>query len=211
MNKLVILFSLSLYSLCCFAQNDSFVPMKAVDSFKENLQKTTKSTETISSDFIQSKYLSFLSEEIESTGSFSFKKENLLRWEYTEPFEYLIILNDSKLQIKDEEDVSNFDLESNQTFQKINDLIINSVQGNILDDELYEMDFKENKEHFFVELQPKEAQMSEYMNAIHLYFNRENYSIVKIKMLEGSGDYTIIKFSNQKLNTSISDELFSIN
>lgn len=210
MNKLIII-SLALFiSSFCLAQA-GLQPMKDVSSFKENLEASAKATNTIDSDFTQYKYLSFLSEEIESTGHFSFKKDNLLRWEYFEPFEYLIVLNDSKLMIKDEDDVSNFDLDSNQAFQKINDMIVNSVQGDVLDEELYDMTFKENSDFYFVELIPVDEKMKEYMQAIHLYFDREDYSVSKIKMIELSEDYTTIKFTNKKLNAEIPNERFSIN
>ncbi len=210
MNKLILISLAVLISSFCLAQ-DNLQPMKDVASFKEKLEASAKETTTIDSDFTQYKYLSFLSEEIESKGHFSFKKDNLLRWEYFEPFEYLIILNDSKLMIKDEEDVSNFDLDANQAFQKINDMIVNSVQGNVLDEAMYDMTFKENTDYYFVELIPVDEKMKEYMQGIHLYFDRGDYTVSKIKMIELSADYTTIKFYNKKLNAEIPNERFSVN
>ncbi len=208
MRNLILLFFV--LSLARSTNAQDFYPMKDIASFKENLQKSANTTETIDSDFTQYKFLSFLSEEIESEGHLSFKKDNKIRWEYTSPFSYLILLNDSKLKIVDDEDESNFDLSSNKTFQRINDMIISSVQGNVLDESMYNFQFKENKDAFYVVLTPIEEEMTEYISAIHLYFDRNDYSVNKVKMLEQSGDYTTIVFRNKKLNMELKDELFSV-
>jgi len=198
------------FSLTFSIEAQDFYPMKDVSTFKEKLQNSATATRTLDCDFVQLKYLSFLSEEIESEGHLSFKKENKIRWEYTSPFSYLIILNDSKLSIVDEEDESSFNLSSNKTFQRINDMIVNSVQGNVLDETIYSFQFQENATAYYVVLTPKEEQMAEYMSAIHLFFNKEDYTVDKVKMVEQSGDYTTIQFKNKMLNSNLDDKLFSV-
>lgn len=208
MKQLILLFFAFCAVVSMTAQD--FYPMKDVATFKENLQNSAAKTNTIDSDFIQYKYLSFLSEEIESEGHFSFKKENKIRWEYTVPFNYLILLNDSKLKIVDEEDESNFDLSSNASFQRINDMIINSVQGNVLDETMYEFDFKEDADVYYVILTPIEEEMAEFMSAIHLYFDKKDHTVNKVKMVEQSGDYTTIVFQDKQINAPLEDALFSV-
>lgn len=208
MKQLILL--VLVLSLAALGQAQDFYPMKDVDSFKENLQSSAASTNSIDSDFKQFKYLSFLSEEIESDGHFSFKKENKIRWEYTSPFNYLILLNDSKLRIVDEDDESDFDLSSNESFQRINDMIVNSVQGNVLDESMYSFEFKENSNAYYVILTPIDEEMAEFMSAIHLYFDKEDHTVNKVKMLEQGGDYTTIVFLNKKINPTLEDSLFSV-
>lgn len=208
MKNVILLLSVFCFAISADAQD--FYPMKDIPSFKENLQLSASTTKTIDCDFTQYKFLSFLSEEIESEGHMSFKKENKIRWEYISPFNYLILLNDSKLKIVDDEDESNFDLSSNKTFQRINDMIVNSVQGNVLDESLYNFKFKENSDTYYVVLTPKEAQMAEYVSSIHLYFDRSDYSVNKVKLLEQSGDYTTLVFRNKKLNEVMLESLFSV-
>ena len=57
----------------------------------------SKNTLSIESDFVQEKNLQVLSEKIISKGHFTFKKENRLRWEYTSPSKYLIVINNQKI------------------------------------------------------------------------------------------------------------------
>ena len=69
-----------------FSQN--YKTVKDTTALKQKIESMSKATTSIESDFIQEKNLSMLSEKIISKGHFVFKKENLLRWEYSTPSKY---------------------------------------------------------------------------------------------------------------------------
>jgi outer membrane lipoprotein carrier protein len=193
-----------------FAQ--SFKPMKDSKDFQQKLHKIAAKTTSLQSDFVQIKHLDVLSEDIESNGTLSYKASNKLRWEYTSPLEYLIILKDGKVSIKDEGKVSSYDLSGNKTFQKINEMMIGSIQGDLLVNEAdYNYEFKESSSNYLVVMYPKEKKVQEFMKSINIYFSKKDYSVEQVKMLEQSGDYTLMKFKNKKINASISDKTFNIN
>jgi len=193
-----------------FAQ--SFQPMKDSKDFQQKLHAIAAKTTTLQSDFVQIKHLDVLSEDIESNGKLFYKASNKLRWEYTTPLEYLIILKDGKVSIKDEGKVSSYDLSGNKTFQKINEMMIGSIQGDLLINEAdYTYEFKENSANYLVVMYPKQKKVKEFMKSINIYFSKKDYSVEQVKMLEQSGDYTLMKFKNKKTNASISDKTFSIN
>ncbi|MGZ4036422.1 MAG: LolA family protein, partial [Bacteroidia bacterium] len=75
------------------AMAQSFKPVKDTAALKLRIEAMSKATNAIESDFTQEKNLSVLSEKVNSKGHFSFKKENMLRWEYTTPYKYLIVIN----------------------------------------------------------------------------------------------------------------------
>lgn len=193
-------------------QAQSFKPMKDHKVFEQKMQEVALQTETLQSDFVQIKHLDVLSEDIESDGYFCFKKKNMLRWEYTDPIEYLIVLKNGKLSIKDEGKVNSFDLTSNKTFQKVNEMVVQSVQGDVLaagDDYTYA--FFESSTQYLVKMQPKEKEVQSFLKGIEIYFSKKDYAVEQVKMLEQSGDYTQIKFKNKKVNAAISDKKFIIN
>ena len=176
------------------------------------MHSVASKTNSLQSNFIQIKHLDVLSEDIQSNGKLFFKKDNNLRWEYTEPLEYLIVLRNGKVSIKDEGKVSSYDLSGNKTFQKINEMILNSIQGNLMMEETdYKYDFKESKDLYLVEMFPKQKNIKEFINSIQIYFSRKDYAVQQVKMIEQSGDYTLMKFKNQKVNENISDKIFIIN
>ena len=201
---------LTFYCLSSFSQS-SFKAIKDISLFKSNLAEMTEKTNTIKSDFIQEKNLSFLSEKIISKGLFYFKKENKIRWQYTEPFDYLIIINENKIYIKDEDRESKYDMASNKIFKEINKIITGCVQGDILNnDKEYKIEYYENDNFYYVKLTPYSEKMKEFLSNINIYFDKKDFSVSKLEMIELSGDYTKIEFLNKKLNEEIPDEKFTL-
>ena len=209
LNKLTLILVLVALQLLSVAQADGYSVMKNVEDFKTKAKQVADKTTTISSDFVQKKILSIMEEEIISEGKFLFKKENSIRWEYQTPFVYLIIINNGEIFIKDDDKENKFDMKSNKTFKSINDMIVNSVSGNIMDDDTYEVSYYESGSYFMVQLIPKDEKMREYMSTIQVYFDKTSYDVVHVKMMEESEDYTSIEFKNRVVNSSIADDKFS--
>jgi outer membrane lipoprotein-sorting protein len=208
-NTLLLLICISCQSI--FAQPAGYKPITDQALFKQKLNEASKSANTIQCDFIQEKYLTVLSDKIVSSGKFYFKKENQLRWEYTSPIKYLIILSNNKVLIKDDNKTNQYDLGSNKTFKEINNIMSGAVQGNLLnDDTKYKSVFFENAKNYLVILTPVDKTMKGYIKSIHLYFDRKSLSVTMIKLVENSDDYTLIQFNNRKQNIILSAELFKI-
>jgi outer membrane lipoprotein-sorting protein len=193
------------------AQPQGYKQMSKPIEFKQKLKEISKSVNTMQSDFIQEKYLTVLSDKIVSTGKFYFKKENQLRWEYNSPFNYLIILSNDKVYVKDDHKTNQYDLGSNKVFREINNIMTGAVLGKLLEDELkYKPSYFENSKYYLVILIPADKNMKDYIKLICLYFDKKNFTVSMIKMVESSDDYTLIQFNNRKQNISISEDKFTI-
>ncbi len=189
----------------------SFTEIKDPASFKQKFSEATSKTQTIEASFIQVKNLSVLSEKITTKGRFMFKKEKKLRWEYTEPFNYLIILNNETMFIQDEEKKSRIDIRSNKMFAEINSIIMGCVQGNLFNDEKkFQSSFFENNKSFMVKLKPLASNLKEYLSEISIFFDKDDFSVTRLEMHEPSGDYTNIDFSGERINTNLPDEKFIV-
>lgn len=198
--------------LCSFTPTKGqFSPMQDVAKFRSGISDMAASTTSIKASFKQEKFLSMLSNKINSEGIILFKKPNLLKWSYNTPFEYTIVLNGKEIIIKDQGSTSSFDIGSSQTFKQINELIINSVQGNILDEERFSIEYLEGKDLYLAKLIPKEAQLKNFITGIDIYFDKKDYSVSQVKLSESEGDYTLISFFNKKMNENISNDNFSLN
>ncbi|MGA2822590.1 MAG: outer membrane lipoprotein carrier protein LolA [Bacteroidales bacterium] len=185
--------------------------MKDPVFFKQRFAEATRKTQTIEANFIQEKNLSVLSEKITTKGRFLFKKEKKLRWEYTEPFHYLIVLNNGTMLIQDEEEKNKIDIRNNKMLAEINSIIIGCVQGNLFNDEKkFLSSFFENSGSFLVKLKPIASNLKEYFSEIRILFDKNDLSVTQFEMVEPSGDYTRIDFSGEKINTSIPDEKFLV-
>lgn len=175
---------------------------------QQQLIKASGSLNTITSDFIQHKHLDYLSVVIESKGKFWFSKPATLRWEYTDPFKYLILINNGKITIKDDEKKNEFDVNSNKVFQELNDLIVNSVNGTLIESNKYDFEMWENKEYWLVKLVPKNPEIKKVLNHMELYFLKTDKSVNQIKMVEADNDYTLITLTNRKFNNPIQPSVF---
>ncbi len=188
----------------------SFTPMKDISLFKTKLQEASKKANTVMSDFVQEKNLSVLSNKIISKGNFRFKKENKVRWEYLQPYKYLIIINGDKIFIQDQNQKKQYDAQSNKIFKEINNFMMGCIQGDILNKEKeYKIEFFENEKFYFVKLIPKSVKMKQIMSEIQIYFDKKDFSVSRLKMIEDGGDYTSIEFSNKTMNADIPDEKFN--
>jgi outer membrane lipoprotein-sorting protein len=189
---------------------ESFRPMKDPDLFREKLLTASASINSIASDFTQEKNLSVLSEKIISKGRFCFKKENNIRWEYTEPYKYLIIIADNKMLMRDEKTKKQMDMQSNPLFQQMNKFISGCIQGDILqDDNDFAKAYFENDRNYYVKLSPKADKMRQMINEVHIWFDKNDLSVTSLRMVESGNDYTQINFVNKILNAEISPEKFS--
>lgn len=210
MNKIVsTIVGLLIFTSILYAQEEKFTPIQNIDQVKNELAKLTENTQTIQSPFTQEKHLSFLEENIISKGEFFFKSPNQLRWEYSEPFEYIIVFNDKNIFIKDDGKISTFDTESNKMFSEINNMMIGTIQGNLFtDSERFHVKYFESKSQYLLELEPKMEEMKGMLKIIKIYIDKSDISVAKIKMIESSDDYTSIDFTNRKLNQEIDNGIF---
>jgi outer membrane lipoprotein-sorting protein len=211
MHKLIIVFLFSLpFVSQCFSQ-DSYIELKDPEGFKLRFSESTKRTQTIEANFIQEKDLSVLSEKITTRGTFLFKKERKLRWEYTDPFHYLIIINNGTMVIQDEDKTNKIDIQSNKLFKELNSIIIGCVQGDLFNDvKKFQSTFFENRDNYLVKLRPAEMDLMEYLKEIKITFDKKELLVIRFEMTEPSGDNTIIIFKGRKVNTNIPDEKFLV-
>ncbi|MGM0504184.1 MAG: LolA family protein, partial [Bacteroidota bacterium] len=113
--------------------------------------------------------------------------------------------------IKDDENISSFDTESNKMFSEINNIMTGTIQGNLFhDSERFAVEYFENNQQYLLKLVPKMPEMKDMLQSIHLYIDKSDLSVAKIKMTESSDDYTSITFINRKLNTTIDNDKFDI-
>lgn len=207
---------LPLIAVFCLSNPVSFSQMnygemKNAGLFKKKLNETTQSINTLESAFTQEKNLSVISEKIVSSGLFYFKKEKLLRWEYTEPFSYIIIINNDQMLVKDEAKVTRFDARSNRLFSEINNIILGCVRGTILtEDKKFKVTLMESNDFNLVKLHPLTPQLKEFFIEIRIFFDKIEYTVTRLELQESSGDFTRIEFQGKKINNPIPDENFLI-
>lgn len=209
MKQLVVLLSLFITTLSVSAQ-DGFLPMASVEAFKAVLSKESETLNTIESDFVQVKFMELLSESVESRGKFCYKKSGRICLEYQHPVKYLIVMNDGKIKIVSDGKTNLYELGDNKIMKEMNSLISACMTGdlNLLSSE-YRLDYKESKDLYWIVVKPLGGAKA-YMQEIHIYLDKQDLSVHRLKMIESSSDYTEYLFTNKQKNKEVADEKFSL-
>jgi outer membrane lipoprotein-sorting protein len=211
--SLLILFIFCLSGLLVHSSpvDSVFRVMKDTTAFKNKLAAFSKSLISIESDFTQHKSMSMLKTPVVSEGYFCYRNGTQVRWEYQQPFEYLVVINDGKLTVKDESHTNNYDMTSNKAFLEINANLTSIIDGSVLEKKTdFSPKYYENDNYYKIELTTVSKDMKEYFSNVVVYFDKTDCSVSKLFMNESSGDNTVIEFHHKKINQPISDEKFII-
>ena len=210
MNKYVylLLYFLFVNPFFGFSQQEKMSGNEA-EQVRIKIIERSKNTNTIVSDFVQTKHLDFLSNDIKSSGNLVFKSPDLIKWEYKIPFKYSVVFKNDKLFINDDGDKSKIDLGSNKTFKSLNNLIIKSVKGDMFDDKQFGIQYFSTAKNYIIQFTPKDVSLQSFIHDFILSFDKGTLEVVEIKMMENTEDYTKITFTDQKINTKVDDEVFS--
>jgi outer membrane lipoprotein-sorting protein len=211
MRKILLLFALQMVVFLATAQYTGYSTLVDADAFRNSFSKATSRISTIKSDFTQEKNLSMLAEKINSRGKFWFKKESQVRMEYTHPYQYLMVINKDRVLVKDKQKESKINTRSNKMFQQINRVMIDCMQGTVLNNQDFNTKLFENKSFVLIEMNPVVKGLKEMFRNIVLIVDKKDFSVLSINMTEPSGDNTLIKFVNKELNVQLQDNLFSVN
>ena len=203
-----ICFNLALIS-AVRAQN--YTTVNDFAGFKKQYAAKSTATNTLRSDFIQEKSITILSNKLSSSGSFVFKKADKLRMEYTKPYPYIFVMNEDQIIIKNDQKNSNVSVNSNKMFKMISQLTIDCVTGNILNSKDFDIKISENAKVYFLVLIPNQKMIKSLFTEIDLLVDKSDFTVNRIDLKETSGDSTTLIFSNKKINTPVSDEVFNVN
>ena len=180
-----------------------------ITAFKQSVNAVSKKIKTLSTDFVQYKHMDFLSKDIETSGKMIFAAPGLLQWQYKKPYRYTIIFKNGKILINDEGKKSSVAIGNSKIFGKINKLIIGSVSGDMFDDKEFTIAYFKAKGNNMAKLIPKDVALKKYIKQIELTFDQEEATVIQVKLMESSDDYTRIVMKNKVLNAKIDDSIFT--
>lgn len=192
------------------AQPKGYAPVKDVAAFKQAFTRESSKIQSIESNFKQEKVLSALTETIQSRGQFWFKRTNKVKIQYQTPFKYTLVLAGDKMLVRDGERKSQVNVRSNKLFQQVNKIMIDCVQGTILDSKDFTSRIFENSDTFLLELTPTSKSLRDFFQVINLTVQKADYAATTIEMNEPGGDKTTILFVDRKLNHAIPDAVFTL-
>lgn len=205
-NFFFLLFSI----LVIASQAQTFAAVKDEAALRQKIAASAKATKSIKADFVQEKNVSMLAEKLISKGIFAFRQNNQVRLEYQQPFQYLMVINNGKITIRDEAKTTEMDMHKSKMFQQINNIIVQCVQGNVVNSTDFKVQLSESANQIKMEMTPLNKNLKDFFNSIVVLLEKKDFSVAKMIMNEKSGDFTSILFKNKELNATLPDNWFVV-
>lgn len=206
MKRILYIILMCLTPVLAMAQNEG--EQKII----QKISKAAQSMTSMQCDFVQTKHMKLLNDNMVSYGKMYYQQNSKLRWEYTSPYTYTFILKDSKVLLKKGNRNDVIDVNQNKMFKEIARMMMNSVVGKCLTDKKdFKISVAETPEQYVATLLPQKKDMKQMFSKIILYVNKRQLSIAKVEMQEKKGDNTVIELKNIQLNKNINASVFAIN
>lgn len=191
-----------------FLSAQDWKTLNADDPMLTGLKSTLAGMESIKGDIQQEKAFAFLTEKLISTGIFIYQKESKLRWEFKEPIEYIILINENSMRLKEEGEEKKYK-GMNQILRQVKEIILGCIDGSIMSNSNYRTEFSTDGERIRIQLQPKAKNLKEFIQQIDVQFKKSGSTLKKVTLTDPSGDMTDIFFSNVETNKTIDESVFA--
>ena len=211
MKKLISVILLTVACLVGFNTQASNLSNQQKQQIITKINRAAAEIKTMSCTFIQTKYLSLLSDKMVSEGSMVYKQSDKLRWEYTTPYKYQFIFNGTKVYVggKSRKDV--IDTNTNKVFKEVARIMMNTVTGKALSNSSeFTVDVADNKTSYLITLIPRKKELKQMFSKIILTFTKSNTMISEVNIYEKNGDRTNIKLTGIKKNSTVNESVFTI-
>jgi outer membrane lipoprotein-sorting protein len=202
------------FSIPVFSQPDpcTLITGTAKTTIEKQIVAASGKIVSLQCKFTQEKASVLLAEKAYSKGILLYKAPASLRWEYTEPTKYALILHAETVYLKNEQGiVSN----SNKMFKQLAHLIITTINGNgLLENENFKSEVyqsEKDKTVLWIKLIPIPKRLKDVYSSIQIKIRTSDYLASEIILEEKSGDRTTITLIDKKMNSTIDEKRFSIN
>ena len=178
---------------------------------RQRVNQAAAAMKTMQCDFVQTKHLKMLNDDIVAHGKMYYQQSNKLRWEYTIPYAYVFVLNGDKVLLKNKQRNDVIDVNQNKMFREIARVMMSSVVGNcLLDDKTFKTTIATTNGEWIATLVPQRKDMRQMFQKIVLHFNQQRAVVNCVEMVEKSGDKTVINLKNIRTNETINAAIFSV-
>lgn len=194
-----------------FYAHFTLMAQQGENQIRQKISQMASSIKTMQCDFIQTKHLKMLNDDMVSKGRMYYQQNNRLRWEYTSPYTYTFIINHDKVILKNNQRNDVIDVNKNKLFKEIARIMMNSVVGYCLDDEKsFKSSISVSGGEWVATLLPQRRDLKQMFQKIILHFSQKQAMVTQVELIEKNGDKTVIDLKNVRTNETISTNMFTI-
>lgn len=196
-----------LFVLITFLSFSQEKAMQNPESFLAKITAISKETKSIEAFFEQEKSVSYLKENIITSGKF-YTQNGDMRWEQMKPYSYIMLLSESGVQVKDDGEEKQYGAMADKFMGQIRNILLSSVNGNFTDNKEFTPSYFEDSKAYIVKLKPANRRLEKMFEGIHLSFDKTTFRLKTLTFVQEDGN-SVMTFFDEKFNQKLEANLFS--
>ena len=187
-------------------------PLTEAESQKvvAELTEAAAAMQTLQCRFVQEKTSSMLAEPSVSEGTMHFASPDKMRWEYTAPYAFALVVNGDRIVKVTDGKAEVLEGKTGRMYQGIVDIIMGSASGKkLFDTSVFDVVMYDDDTFWRAEMTPKRRDMKRMFSQLVFRFDKKTKGISRVEFKDAGGDVTSIRFEDIKLNEAIGKEVFA--
>ena len=173
------------------------------------LSQAAASMQSMQCRFVQEKTSTMLAEPSVSEGLMYFVAPDRLRWEYTTPYPFALVVNGERIVKVTDGKAEVLEGNANRMYQGIASIIMGSASGKkLFDTSSFDIVLYDDDAFWKAEMTPKRRDMKRMFSLLVFRFDKRTQGISRVEFMGANGDVTSIRFEDIKLNGVIGEEKF---
>ena len=207
MRRVLLIIVLAVVCLTTHAQTQlSDTQSQAVMS---QLTQAAASMQTMQCRFVQEKTSTMLAEPSVSEGLMYFVAPDKMRWEYTSPYAFALVVNGERIVKVTDGKTEVLEGNSSRMYQGIVSIIMGSASGKkLFDTSAFDIVLCDDDVFWKAEMTPKRRDMKRMFSQLVFRFDKKTNGISRVEFIGSDGDVTLIRFEEIKLNEAIGEDKF---
>lgn len=174
-----------------------------------SLTEAASSMQTMQCRFVQSKTMAMLAEPSVSEGTMHFASPDRLRWEYTKPYAFALVVNGERIVKVTDGQTEVLEGNAGRMYQGIVSMIMGSASGKkLFDATAFDVVMFDDDAFWKAEMTPKRRDMKRMFSQLVFHFDKKTQAIDHVEFIEPKGDKTLIRFVDVCLDGPIDDTFF---
>ena len=201
---------LALLTIGAWAQNEK--PLTEAESQRvvAELTEVAAAMQTLQCRFVQEKTSTMLAEPSVAEGTMHYASPDRLRWEYTSPYAFALVVNGDHIIKVTEGKAEKLEGNSSRMYQGIVSIIMGSASGKkLFDTSVFDVVLYDEDAYWRAEMTPKRRDMKRMFSQLVFRFDKKAKGISRVEFKEAGGDITSIRFEDIKLNEAIGEKVFA--
>lgn len=173
------------------------------------LTQAATSTQTVQCRFVQEQTMAMLVEPSVSEGLMYYIASDRLRWEYTAPYSFALIVNGERIVKVTDGKAEVMDGNTGRMYQGMMSLIMGSASGKkLFDTSMFDVVLYDDNAFWKAEMTPKRRDMKRMFRQLVFRFDKKTNNISRVEFVGSGGDVTSVRFEEIRLNEAIGEDMF---